>query len=127
MGDILIDTSTKGISFAPLAHFLSLFTDFSNRDYAYHGLFVTSFGMFYHDFGMIGVLIILFIKCSLMYFASRSSSKFFGPLLVTILVADSVMGIWTSIINIVFFIYILLGLILLTLMKDIKLKWGSSK
>ena len=127
VGDILVDTSTKGISFAPLAHFLSLFTDFSNRDYAYQGLFVTSFGMFYHDFGMIGVSIILFIKCSLMYFASRSSSKFFGPLLVTILVADSVMGIWTSIINIVFFIYILLGLILLALMKDIKLKWGSSK
>ena len=122
LSDIIASGQSDGISLAPLVHFLNLFGDLDNSDYAYQGLFLSSFGLFYHDFGIIGVIVILIIKCWLMFYASRSKDSFFSISIVLILTADSVMGIWTSIINIVFMAYVIIALALIAISKNIRFK-----
>lgn len=122
LGDILSSGSNDGLSLAPLVHFLSIFTDLDNSSYGYQGLFLTSFGLFYHDLGILGVICILIVKCLIMFHASRARNSFFAMSIVLILTADSVMGIWTSIINIVFMVYIILALVCIAVTNRINVK-----
>ena len=121
LADILISETNEGLSLAPLVHFLSIFTDMDNSGYQYQGLFLTSFGLVYHDFGITGIFVILSVKCFVMYHASRIKNSFVAIAIVFILTADSVMGIWTSIINIVFMAYILLALACIAVSNRVKI------
>jgi len=120
LGDMLSSGYNKGFSLAPLVHFLNIFSDLDNSYYRYHGLFLTSFGLFYHDLGIVGVIFILIFKCLMMYYCSRAKNSFLAMSVVLILTADSVMGIWTSIINIVFVAYIIIALVCIALLRNIK-------
>jgi|GEM_PF-5338586 hypothetical protein len=120
LGRILLADVNHGISLSPLIHFFNLFSELDNSKYGYHGLFITSFGLFYHDLGAIGVSIILVIKCLVMYYASRMKDSFLAMSIVLILTVDSVMGMWTSVINLLFVSYVILALVFVALFQRIR-------
>jgi MFS superfamily sulfate permease-like transporter len=120
LGCILLAEVNRGISLSPLNHFYNIFSELDNSEYGYHGLFITSFGLFYHDLGALGASVILAIKCLVMYYASRMKDSFLAMSIVLILTVDSVMGLWTSVINLLFVSYIIIALVFIALFQRIR-------